>query len=245
MSEHESWFAPGGGAAQVSGWLSPISGRAISALLSYQQEQAIEGSLVEIGVYHGKTFIGLAQSARQNERAVAVDIFTYEGASTLETFTEELKRHLTRERQRRVVVARQDSTKLSMAQWLRMLERPARFAHVDGDHTREAVINDIQLVSAALADKGVVVIDDFLHPHYADVTEGIFDALRAARNLVPIALLPGTGDIWQGGHKLVCCTRESASEYQRLLRRAFAGAPVRQHPILGQPVIAFVQPKPA
>ena len=245
MSGHEAWFAPGGGAAQVSGWLSPISARGISALLTYQNKQNITGALGEIGVYLGKTFIGLALAARESERALALDIFTYERASTLEPFVAQLDRHLPPERRGRVAIARQDSTKVTTPQLLRMIEQPLRFAHVDGDHTRPAVISDIQLVSAVLADRGVVVIDDILHPHYADVTEGAFDALRASRNLVPIALLPGTGDIWQGGHKLVCCGPASATAYQDALHRALPNTPYRKHPLLGHPVIAFVQPKPA
>ncbi len=44
--------------------------------------------------------------------------------------------------------------------------RPARFVHIDSHHSRECLINDLDLVGPALHPDGVICLDDMLHPGY-------------------------------------------------------------------------------
>ncbi|MDP2009238.1 MAG: class I SAM-dependent methyltransferase [Phenylobacterium sp.] len=236
MSGHEEWFAPDGGMAAVKGFISPRSAQAISAILTHQMQTPIQGALAEIGTFLGKTFIGLALAAKPGEHVVGLDIFE---ADVGEKLVASLRRVLPGDRASHVRVAKRDSTTVTPAEWMRLLGSPARFVHIDGDHTYEAVLSDIQLATTFLADGAIVVLDDFMHEWYPDVSEGIIDALRVSKNLFPVAVIPRTGSVMGGGTKLVCTTPGAVDDCFRLLQAALPGTTFRDCRIAGKPAWAF------
>lgn len=234
MHDHEAWFAPGG-ADGVRGFLSPISADAISRLLSDQRARAVVGNLVEIGTYMGRTFVGLAKASREGERVIGFDLFP----PAVETGFREAIARLPEELRARITAIRRDTRTLTVAQWLGSLGGPARFVHVDGGHSYETIVNDLQLAAAHLTADAVVVLDDFLHDWYPDLTEGMIDALRASRLLVPVAVMPRNGPIREGGSKLVCATREAAGHYRRLLTDAYHDRQPQARRLAGHEVMVF------
>jgi hypothetical protein len=87
------------------------------------------------------------------------------------------------------------------------------------------VLKDVQLVMSSLAPRALIVFDDFLHDWYPDLTEGILEALRAYPALVPVAVIPRTGPVQQGGTKLVCSTPDGAQMYAEIIESATPTAP--------------------
>lgn len=233
MLEHEQWFARDH--RVVPGFLTPASARTLAALLSDQLERGIVGNLAEIGTYKGKTFIGMAKASRANERVVGFDIFP---ADVEQGFFAALKL-LTADQQRRVTAVRHDTLTLPIERWMARLEQPARFVHIDGDHTRQAILADMALAGSFLCEDALVVLDDFAHDWYPDLTEGIIDALRASRNIVPVAVIPRSGPSVDGGTKLVCATKPSADHYRSLLRRLFADYAPAVRTLVGHEVLIF------
>lgn len=234
---HEQWFAPHGPMQEVQGFIAPRSAAVISAILSYQKSAGLRGALAEIGVYYGKTLIGMALAAQEGECVLGFDIFPND---TKAQVVETLRTTLPSDYSARVVLSTADSTKISAPEWIEALKQPARFIHIDGDHTYRAVINDLLLADAYLADGGVVVIDDFLHEWYPDVTEGIFDALRVVRNIRPVAVIARADRLLEGGNKLVCCTPSAVETYTALIRATFPGMKFRNTPIAGHPAISMI-----
>lgn len=233
--EHIAWFAPDGGADSVAGYLTPNAAQALCVLLSAQLDHGVAGSLAEIGVFCGKTLLGLAKASREGERVLGVDIF--EGA-----IEEAFKANavvLDAATGARVRTLKIDSLALRTPDWIDALGGPARFIHIDGGHTRAHVVNDLQLASSFLADRALVVLDDFLHDWYPDLTEGIVDGLKASRSLVPLAVIPRETPIREGGSKLVCATRDGVDFYRDLLVQKYAAQETPMRRFLETDVFSF------
>ena len=77
--------------ADVTGYIASDTATAIAACLSVQDAHEIRGSIAEIGVYHGKTFFGLARATRSDEIIVGVDTFSYGQEHFRQTFKPTLK----------------------------------------------------------------------------------------------------------------------------------------------------------
>lgn len=235
MRQHEAWFAAGGGKDAIRGYISTRGAMAISAILTSQSERGVTGSLAEIGTFLGKTFIGLVQAAAPTEKVVGLDIFE---DRMDEEFMRNLKANLPAVVPK-VQIKKADSTMLGFEEWAALLGAPARFVHVDGDHTYAAVRHDVELAASHLAPDGVVVIDDFLHEWYPDVTEGILDALRSSEVLRPVAVIPRSGPLTGGGTKLVCAAATAVEDYDAVMAQAFKNRKGRTCMIAGHPAFAI------
>ena len=59
----------------VTGFLQPEILTVLDALNAAQRTKQVSGAAAEIGVHHGKLFIGLRLLQRPGENSVAIDIF--------------------------------------------------------------------------------------------------------------------------------------------------------------------------
>lgn len=221
-SRARSWFFDATTRDRVRGYLQQTQAHAIGALLDQQSRVGLKGSLAEIGLYFGKTFIGLARAAHGDEKVVGVDPLQIGAQDLRPEFTQNLKANLSEAELQRIVVLRALSTDLGPTEWMHRLEQAARFVHLDGHHARATILHDLQLAASWLTKGGLVVIDDFLNELHPDLTSGILDGLQAHPQLEPVAVIPRRGTIDEGGSKLVCCTRGDAAMYREALDRALA-----------------------
>lgn len=232
---HSAWFSREGDAKSVKGFLTPQASDFISTLLSYQLDEGISGSLAEIGTYMGRTFVGLALASRIDEIVLGVDLYPPDVADgfrqSLQMLPEEIRA--------RTVAIRQNTIEMQTVDWIRHLGRPARFIHIDGGHYHSAIIADMHLAASFLAPRALVILDDYLHDWYPDLTEGIHDALRASRNIVPIAVVPRIESVRQGGSKLICGSRDGAEFYRQLLEQNYEIALPQRRQICGSEVVVF------
>ena len=239
MLDWREWFSAGSAIDRVQGFITPRSVRAIRSILEHQEKAAIRGSIAEIGTFRGKTFIGLAAATNDGERIVGVDIFPEDVQQSLINSASEF---LSEEQKKRILLAKRDSSTLEFWEWSRLIGEKARFVHVDGNHTNSAVRYDIMLSASHLSKGGVVLIDDFLHDWYPDVTEGIIEALKILQNLVPVAVIPRTGRLLNGGTKLLCVERSSVEEYRNVIISEFSEVRPRRIMLAGSDVTAFMNP---
>ncbi|MEJ7832845.1 MAG: hypothetical protein WKF79_08035 [Nocardioides sp.] len=76
---------------------------------------------------------------------------------------------------------------------------------IDGGHTAEVTRHDLRLAEACVGERGLVVLDDLLNPHWMGVLSGLASYLTAEHRLIPLAFSP---------NKLYLATsEESATAY--------------------------------
>ena len=63
------------GRKKVRGWFYRVDAEFFFLLTDYQNRNALDGSVVEIGLHHGQSFIALCLSLREGQRAYGIDIF--------------------------------------------------------------------------------------------------------------------------------------------------------------------------
>jgi hypothetical protein len=166
MGRYQQWLDLTGG---IEGFLSAESAAAWDVLLDVQEMHGISGALGEIGVAHGKSAALLALHVGATEHLYLADTAEYPE-------TRFLQRVLPRE-QTTFLIGRSSGLP-AMVGRIQHLGR-FRWIHIDGEHTGEAVANDLRLATFALHDRGVICLDDFFSPRYPQLTAATFHFLAA------------------------------------------------------------------
>lgn len=208
------------GHRSIVGWLQPGALSILWSILEIQHESDIRGDLSEIGVYQGKLFLMLALALREGERAHAIDPFKIPKHPNFRARFDSNLAAAGIDR-RRIDVHKMLSEAIAPGSAAGYLGTDCRLISIDGAHTRRNVMHDLVLADECLSAAGVVALDDFFNPWCADLTEGVFEYLRADqdRHLVPFAIADSTGSRSSGAPKLFLCRSESIEMYQRALVR--------------------------
>lgn len=218
----QAWFLQPTPKDRVQGYLQQTQATALHALLQCQAQAQLKGALAEIGIYHGKTLIGLIRAANEDERVLGIDPLKIGSTDITPMLEANLMEHLTSDELNRLKVRRNFSTDLSTEDWTLALGMPARFVHLDGHHAHSTMLHDLKLAGSSLVEGGLVVIDDFLNELHPGLTAGILEALAAQTLLEPVAVIPRIGHIEEGGSKLVCTTKGHGKRYVECLDAALS-----------------------
>jgi hypothetical protein len=222
-SAHFSAYAEHG-MNQVEGWVPRFALELAQAIATVQEQLQMPGGACEIGVHHGRFFIGLMLLLQAEERALAIDLFEQQhlnldgaGAGDLGKFLANLDRHGCD--RSRAIVREVDSMALEPQSILDALgERPRLFS-VDGGHTASVVEHDLFLAERTLAAGGAVFVSDYFNGAWPGVSEGVNRYfLSGASSLRPVAI---------GGNKLVFAANAVADRFRRHLAERFSGRVVR------------------
>jgi hypothetical protein len=188
--------------ANIPGWFSAESAAIWDILLDYQATNQICGNLLEIGVFQGKSAVMAALHCRNNETCVLVDPFwpLDDPRQHIELVAPNAKCEYLKE----------SSQYLSRHPFLREAARDFRWIHIDGEHTAQAVSNDLAIAETLLSDRGVLVLDDFLSPSYPQITQAVFRFLDATPGRLTLFLC--------GYNKGYLCRPRAAREYLTFIR---------------------------
>ena len=199
----------------VEGWVAPGALKLLQAVDRAQLKMGIAGGVMEIGIFRGRFFIALNGLVDDpSTQSMAVDLFADQslnidgsGRGDETIFRKNL---LTFDRHggRNVVVMRADSTTLTPIDVLQRLNRRPRIVSVDGGHTPEHTIADMELARGVIDPSGIVFVDDITNPHWLGVVEGVVTYLQQRRPLWPLAI---------GHNKLLMCPISVHSKYRELL----------------------------
>ena len=156
----------------IPGWFSREAHVIWHCLLAFQAESNIRGPLMEIGVFKGRSAAVLA-----GHRNVPEDHLVLVDNST--TFDKDAV--LAHVRKLSPDLATDQITLLAMPS-ARLMEQPNvaerrgrfRFIHIDGEHTGTAVYGDLESADMLLSEDGLVSVDDFFHPAFAQITEAVY-----------------------------------------------------------------------
>lgn len=164
---------------EVQGWCSPNNWQIIWPIVQFQEKHGINNPVAEIGVYHGKFFIGLlvTKNAQGN---FAIDVFDMQefnldgaGKGNLEA----LKKNLVKCNvdSSSVILLRADSMSLMDHDLREIRQKSGGFSlfSVDGCHMPEHTINDIKIGMALTVPQGLIFVDDYTNPHWPGVQEGV------------------------------------------------------------------------
>jgi hypothetical protein len=217
----------------VDGWLRNDAAWTIAALVECQRSIGVAGGVAEIGVHHGKLFILLYLLGQAPEKAVAIDLFEDQhlnvdksGSGDLAKFRRNLDRYAD---STRLVLHQGNSLDLSGPILMQLAEGPLRFVSVDGGHTADITVHDLATADAAIAEGGIIVVDDVFNEQWPGVGDGVRRYFEHASNVVPFAI---------GANKTYFCRPSHRDIYHDA---AAAAAPtVTATEFLGRPV-AFVQ----
>ncbi|WP_170844643.1 class I SAM-dependent methyltransferase [Aliiruegeria lutimaris] len=200
------------GRNRVKGWFSRCDAEIFGAILDTQMTNGIEGSVVEIGTHHGKSFIPLALS-NNSKNSYVIDIFEDQHYNIDSSGTGNKERFLKNIEEAgidtsSITIDQRPSTDVLPADIVSKVGK-SRFFHVDGGHNFETVSHDINLALAVQSDPGVICVDDAFRPEWPDVAAAIFRTDSFIKgDSVMFAI---------GFNKAYFCHKEQVSFYQDAL----------------------------
>ena len=179
----------------IEGWLSVHDVVVFATLLEMQDFFKIEGNLLEIGVYQGKSAVLIGKFLKSNEKFEICDIFgaSTDGENSNEIFSSynNLSRILF---EKNCTLELGYIPKIHECKSLELRDNLIsgiyRFIHIDGSHLYSHVKHDIELAVGIVTDSdGIIVIDDFRSQHTLGVTKAIWQFVES-RALSPILVTP-------------------------------------------------------
>lgn len=175
--------------------------------LGFQSETWKPGSLLEIGVYYGKSAMMLALHRKHGET-----IFLIDPADCVQSVRELLVKHNMSDYS--IIQARSSENE----SWglASKYAHTLRWIHVDGDHKAESVWNDLSLANILLSDTGIISVDDFFNPRYPQLTYVTCQFLEQHRAVLQL--------FFCGYYKAYLARPNAISIYLRKIREDLATA---------------------
>jgi predicted O-methyltransferase YrrM len=170
----------------TKGMSSLFAAKIATSLLLSQTEIGVRGHIAEIGVYKGRFFIALALAIADGERAIAIDAWHDEN------FYESFSRNLGLQDvpSEIVVTIKGDTAAFDFAYFDSLIGGDTiRFIHVDGDHHRRGLFNDLKIAARKLHDAGIICVDDMFHPCYPLLGDAVQDFLRAQSEFIVFCVI--------------------------------------------------------
>ncbi|HEX6609502.1 MAG TPA: class I SAM-dependent methyltransferase [Hyphomicrobiaceae bacterium] len=207
-----------GGYATVVGMSSRFAAAVTCGLMRIQTELGVKGPVAEIGTFEGRFFIAMAHALEDGETALGIDLFDWPNPEVIDRFEANCAKHGVPAEKR--ITWRADSRKMKPEDLLAKLggER-VRLFHVDGEHSRHALTRDLELATAVLADGGVIVLDDMLHPGYPTLMVAVQDYLQRHSEMVVLCIIDRETIV--AATKFVICQATWFKRYEEKLLEAF------------------------
>jgi len=165
---------------KVEGWCIPHLFQTISLCSNVQQDLGLDAPVAEIGVYHGKFFIGLVLGSNSASGHHAIDVFDMQefnldgaGKGNLDRFVANLA--MTGIAAENCNVIRADSMKIGLADMAAIHDATGGFSFfsIDGCHMVEHTINDIRIAMELTDPRGIIFVDDYYNASWPGVQEGV------------------------------------------------------------------------
>eukprot|EP00747_Dinoflagellata_sp_TGD_P171624 gnl/TRDRNA2_/TRDRNA2_206138_c0_seq1.p1 gnl/TRDRNA2_/TRDRNA2_206138_c0~~gnl/TRDRNA2_/TRDRNA2_206138_c0_seq1.p1 ORF type:complete len:391 (-),score=40.43 gnl/TRDRNA2_/TRDRNA2_206138_c0_seq1:555-1727(-) len=162
------------------GWMWPMSAYLVGLLTLVQHTLGVDpGTVGEIGVHHGLFFLALAHTAVKGELLFACDVFEQQslnvdrsGKGDLDKFHANLRRYGVEPSS--IWIHHGSSASLSRSALLAAGLPLFRLLSIDGGHSAETVLGDLRFAAETVVNGAVVVLDDFTHPYWLGVREGLY-----------------------------------------------------------------------
>ncbi|MEX0590490.1 MAG: class I SAM-dependent methyltransferase [Xanthobacteraceae bacterium] len=205
------------GFLSVPGMSSRFAAVIAGATMRLQSENGIAGHAAEIGTFEGRFFLALAHALREDERAIGIDTFTWPDTGLIDRFEKNCAKHGPTGR---MITLKADSRKLKPEELLAKAPgKRIRFFHIDGEHTPDHLSKDLALAHATIDPRGVICLDDMLHPGYPTLALTVDVFLRAHPEMRVFCVVDREDIV--AAAKFMICREEHAAFYADGLTRAF------------------------
>ena len=219
----------------VRGMSSRFAATICGHIIRRQSELGITGHIAEIGTFEGRFFIAMALGLAPGEKALGIDTFEWPNSGVLDLFHSHCARHgVGRES---YVAIKADIRSLTAGDLTGALggqplgrqasEQKVRFFHIDGDHSREHLLADLALAEAVLHPKGMICLDDMLHPGYPLLIIAVHEWLERHPDWRVLAVIDREDIV--AAAKFVLCHMEVVPLFEQDLMDTFKA----QHFVLG------------
>jgi hypothetical protein len=206
------------GYLDVLGMSSRFAAAIACATMRIQSEAGIAGHAAEIGTFEGRFFIAMAHALAPGERAIGIDHFEWPDARVIDRFKSWLAKYGPKDE--RAIVHKADSRTMTPAELLALAPgKRVRFFHIDGEHTSDHLSKDLLLAYGTFDPKGVICLDDMLHPGYPLLGLRV-DAFMQAHPELRVFCVIDREDIVAAA-KFMICRAEQAAFYSDALASAF------------------------
>jgi hypothetical protein len=165
-----------------------------------QQALDVQGNLLEIGVYKGRSAVLSSLYARPNERAVFVDLW----------LPEDIQNLIHRAKPHNCLFLQRRSSDLLAEETIRNSPYSFRWCHIDGDHTGYAAARDLCAAAYLTSEMGIICVDDFFNLRYPQLTAAVY-AFLSDRDLEFRML-------FCGANKCYICRSPAYRQYEAYLR---------------------------
>jgi len=172
----------------VRGMSSRFAATICGHIIRRQTELGIAGHFAEVGTFEGRFFIAIALGLAAGEKALGIDTFEWPNAGLIDRFHGHCARFgLTRDQ---YTALKADTKNLTAKDITSALGGgPVRFWHIDGDHRRKSLWVDLDLCASVMHPKGILCLDDMLHPGYPLMVTGVFEWLQRNPDMRVLAVL--------------------------------------------------------
>jgi hypothetical protein len=202
------------GYLSVVGMSSQFAAAICCGLLRIQTEHGVAGPVVEIGAFEGRFFIALAKALAPGETALGIDIFDWPNPQVKDRFEANCDKHGVPAAQRQAWKA--DSRVMKPDELSAKLgTKPARFIHIDGEHSRKVLTGDLELATAVLDPAGIIVLDDMLHPGYPTLMVAVHHYLARHPEMCVLAIIDRESIV--AATKFVLCRTDWFKRYEAAL----------------------------
>ena len=183
----------------LPGWF--IKGAAVlwDCLLSFQNQQAINGNFLEIGCWKGKSATCSTMFAADDEYCVFSD----------RIILPELKDSLSQIRKTKNLFVEGLSSELASNKQFAELGSNFRWIHIDGEHSGEAITQDLSLAHEMLGELGIISVDDVPSAAYPQLFYAVVEYLSKNPDLTMFAC---------GHNKIYLCRKSAAPTYLHYIR---------------------------
>lgn len=202
----------------VRGMSSRFAAAISGHLIRFQSAQGITGDLAEIGAFKGRFFIAMMKGIQPGEKGLAIDVFDWPNERCLDDFLANCARHGVN---RDSMIVWKTDTRGMTAEMLsaKLGGQKVRFFHIDGDHSDECLSKDLELATAVLHEKGLLCLDDILHPGYPTLVLTVMRYLERHPEMVVHAIIDREDIV--AAPKFLIGRRETVDLYVTELMRAY------------------------
>lgn len=219
----------------VRGMSSAFAATICGHVIRRQSELGITGHIAEIGTFEGRFFIAMALGLGPSERALGIDTFNWPNEGLWDLFHAHCARlGLARERYTAIKANVRDLTANDITAALggqkpgpQASEQKVRFWHLDGDHSREALLADLALAETTLHPQGMICLDDMLHPGYPLLVVAVHEWLERHPDWRVLAVIDREDIV--AAAKFLLCHKDVVPLFEQDLMDTFKA----QHWILG------------